>query len=58
MEWPAHPPLVGGGGVSILNQNLYKINKSHRSFRLMVHSNQLLATSDIKNTGAHMHTSL
>ena len=23
MEWPAHLPLVGGGGVSYVNSNLF-----------------------------------
>ena len=28
MEWPAHPPLVGGGGVLICTTNLGNVKPS------------------------------
>ena len=34
MEWPTHPPLVGGGGVSLLDKGFIQPSVSPAPFHL------------------------
>ena len=46
MEWPAHLPLVRGGGVSIIKNHLYLHSKTKSKSLHQVDSDCLLALSN------------